>query len=111
MYYFCAIIQQNNIRMIDFRQRVKDLCKEQGITQKKVAQQMGITDIALTALLKRGDPHISTVEDLATIFGMSLAEFMQEGKTHEANKENAPLFTCPHCGKEVALTLSAPLNQ
>ena len=97
--------------MIDFRQRVKDLCKEHGITQKMIAKKLGITEIALTALLKRGDPHISTAEDLASAFGMTLAEFMQESNTKETHKGNSPTFTCPHCGKEVTLTLSTPLNQ
>ena len=96
--------------MIDVRLRVKDLCKEQGITQKTVAKKLGITEIALTALLKRGDPHISTAEDLASVFGLTLAEFMQESPTQETNKGNAPSLICPHCGKEVTLTLSAPLN-
>lgn len=84
--------------MIDIRKRVKDLCKRQGISESKLAEQIGMRQRTLNDTLKRGDPKISVVVDLAAAFGMNLSEFMQD----ERHREPAFTFSLPD-GTKVGL--------
>lgn len=73
--------------MIDIRKRVKDLCKRQGLSENELAKRIGKSQTMLRDTLKRGDPKISVVSDIAAVFGMTLSEFMQDELRHE------PAFT------------------
>lgn len=84
--------------MIDIRKRVKDLCREQGITPTTLAEKLGIPQSTLTSILKNGDPKISVVVDMANAFGLTLSEFMKD----IPNQEAAFTFTLPD-GKKVGL--------
>ena len=84
--------------MIDIRKRVKDLCKEQGTNESAIAEQIGMRQRTLNDTLKRGNPKISVVVDMATIFGLTLSEFMQD----ERHREPALTFSLPD-GTKVGL--------
>ena len=84
--------------MIDIRKRVKELCNEQGISESKLAEQIGMRQRTLNDTLKRGNPKISVVVDMATIFGLTLSEFMQD----ERHREPAFTFSLPD-GTKVGL--------
>ena len=84
--------------MIDIRERVKELCNEQGISESKLAEQIGMRQRTLNDTLKRGDPKISVVVDMAAFFGMTLSEFMQD----ERHREPAFTFSLPD-GTKVGL--------
>ena len=84
--------------MIDIRKRVKDLCKEQGTNESAIAERIGMPQRTLNDTLKRGNPKISVVVDIADFFGLTLSEFMQDIPSQEA----AFTFTLPD-GKKVGL--------
>lgn len=84
--------------MIDIRKRVKDLCKEQGTNESAIAERIGMPQRTLNDLLKRGNPKISVVADIAAVFGMTLSEFMQD----ERHREPAFTFSLPD-GTKVGL--------
>lgn len=84
--------------MIDIRKRVKDLCREQGITPTTLAERIGMPQSTLTSILRNGDPKISVVVDMANAFGLTLSEFMQD----IPNQEAAFTFNLPD-GKKVGL--------
>lgn len=84
--------------MIDIRKRVKDLCKRQGLSENELAKRIGKSQTMLRDTLKRGDPKISVVSDIAAVFGMTLSEFMQD----ERHREPAFTFSLPD-GKKVGL--------
>lgn len=81
--------------MIDIRKRVKEPCNEQGISESKLAEQIGMRQRTLNDTLKRGNPKISVVVDMATIFGLTLSEFMQD----ERHREPAFTFSLPDSTK------------
>lgn len=84
--------------MIDIRKRVKDLCKRQGLSENELAKRIGKSQTMLRDTLKRGDPKISVVSNIAAVFGMTLSEFMQDELRHEP----AFTFSLPD-GKKVGL--------
>ena len=84
--------------MIDIRERVKELCKQRGISENELAKRIEKPQPTLYDTLRRGNPKISLVADIAAFFGMTLSEFMQD----ERHQEPAFTFSLPD-GTKVGL--------
>ena len=102
--------------MIDFRERVKDLCKEKGITQKELAESMGMSYVQLNASLRGVDPKdkttktypsIKTLIRIAEQLGIEVEDIFATDEVvsrHQANVSNS--IRCPYCGAELELSKS-----
>ena len=56
---------------------IKDLRENKGLTQKELAENLGVSDKAVSKWeTNRGLPDISIIEDLAKALGISLAELL-----------------------------------
>lgn len=80
--------------MSDFR--IKEICKAKGITQKELAEKIGISAVGLAKALA-GNTTIGTLDKIASALGVSVAELF------EAPAHDAAVITCPHCGQPVTL--------
>lgn len=63
---------------MDFRTRIKELCQEQGITQKELAEKMGITDISLNKTLRGEYPQLQTLEKIASILNTPITDLFEK---------------------------------
>ena len=63
--------------------RMKELCKEKGITQKELAKRLGVTDIWLRAALK-GNPTLSTLLRVSEALDVEVAELFAPKCTFSA---------------------------
>ena len=72
--------------MADFK--IKELCKEKGLTPKELAEKIGLTPIGL-AKASSGNPTIETLEKIATGLGVSVIDLF---------KSDTNTITCPKCG-------------
>ena len=100
--------------MIDCRERVKDLCKEKGITQKELAESMGMSYVQLNASLRGVDPKdkttktypsIKTLIRIAEQLGIEVEDIFATDEVvsrHQANVSNS--IRCPYCGAELELS-------
>lgn len=78
--------------------RIVELCREKGITQKELAERVGLSPIGL-AKASSGNPTFETLERIASGLGVTPAELLAppaEG-----------VLTCPHCGKSIAIKAEA----
>ena len=74
--------------------RIKDLCKQQGITQQELADKIGISRPAMSQRLN--NPNLSSLEEIAQALGVSVRDlFKPEG--------NEAKLTCPHCGMPIEI--------
>lgn len=109
----------NHQTMIDFRERVKDLCKEKGITQKDLAESMGMSYVQLNASLRGVDPKdkttktypsIKTLIRIAEHLGIEVEDIFATGEVisrHLPKQEaGGDSFRCPNCGTEFRLAKS-----
>lgn len=80
--------------------RINDIMKEKGLTQKDVAEKLGIAQASLSAMLK-GNPTINTLEKIASVLGVPFIELFKEQPNVAGTPKNAEMI-CPHCGKVVA---------
>lgn len=72
--------------------RVLELCKQKGITQKDLAEKIGMTPVGL-AKASNGNPTFETLEKIADGLGVTVPELFAPQPTNT--------ITCPHCGKQI----------
>lgn len=81
-----------------FKERVKELLRDKGLTAKDLSAKMGISEASLSASLC-GNPTLERLTAIASGLGVTPAELLAppaEG-----------ILTCPHCGKGIAIKAEA----
>lgn len=78
--------------MLTMSLRIKELCKEQGMSMELLANAVGIHRVSLS-LISSGkmNPTLDTLQKIADALNVPITELFN---TNEENK-----FKCPHCGK------------
>ena len=79
--------------------RLKEICKAKGITQKELANILGVTEITLTRV-NNGNTSLSLLEKIATALNVPITELFA------APMVGAASISCPHCGKSIAVSVS-----
>ncbi|MFI3265281.1 MAG: helix-turn-helix transcriptional regulator [Rikenellaceae bacterium] len=74
--------------------RIKEVCKEKGVTQKQLSELSGIAEVSLSKSIN-GNPTIGTLEKIATALGVEITELFSVSK--------GGAFTCPACGATLEL--------
>lgn len=74
--------------------RIKELCKEKGITQKDLALKLGVAEMTLSRAAK-GNTSIELVARIADALGVSVSELFAPAPTNA--------IICPHCGKSIRI--------
>ena len=74
--------------------RIKEILREKGLTQKELADRMGVAEISLSRSIN-GNPNLSTLKKIAEVLDVNLADLFQY-KDHVH-------FRCPCCGAELQL--------
>lgn len=59
--------------------RIKEIMQEKGITQKKLAEDIGVAEISLSRSL-RGNPTLDTLERIATALNVPITELFSTDK-------------------------------
>lgn len=69
------------------------------MTQKEVAEQMGISTTSLSRIITNDQkPSLDTLEKLAAVLNVGVADLFADGV-----QATAPAIVCPHCGHRIEL--------
>lgn len=79
--------------------RLKEICKQKGITQKDLANNMGVTEITLTRV-NNGNTSLTLLERIATALNVPITELFAAPLVGDAS------VSCPHCGKSISVSVS-----
>ncbi|MCM0343918.1 helix-turn-helix transcriptional regulator [Bacteroides fragilis] len=80
------------------RTRIKELCREKGMTISAIAEQIGTTQTSLSrALGDNGNPTLETLDKIANALNVHITELFEQPQNNEAG------ITCPHCGKSITI--------
>lgn len=80
------------------RTRIKELCREKGMTISAIAEQIGTTQTSLSrALGDNGNPTLETLDKIANALNVHITELFEQLQSNEAG------ITCPHCGKSITI--------
>lgn len=63
---------------MNFRNRIKELCTTKGITQKELAERLGITDISLNKSLRGEYPQLQTLEKIANELDVKISDLFED---------------------------------
>lgn len=77
---------------MNFRNRVNELCAERGITQKNLAERIGITTVGLNQCLRNDYPSLQSLEKICNALNVPISELFETS-----------VLRCPHCGKRLML--------
>jgi transcriptional regulator with XRE-family HTH domain len=73
--------------------RIKELCKERGITQAKLAEKIGIKPISFSQAIARNNFDMNYLKRIADALGVGVADLF--GAT----------IICPKCGHEIKIKI------
>lgn len=76
--------------------RIKEVMQEKGITQKRLAEQMGVAEISLSRSL-RGNPTLETLSKIAEALEVDIVDLFK------CKKEEENTIICPKCGSRFKL--------
>jgi len=76
--------------------RVKDVCKEKGITITQLAEILGIKQESLSRAIN-GNPTLDTLQKIANALNVSVSALFDE------IQPNDNIVKCPNCGTELEL--------
>lgn len=74
--------------------RIKEICKQKGVTQKQLSELSGIAEVSLSKSIN-GNPTIGTLEKIATALGVEITELF--------SSSGSGGFCCPNCGATLEL--------
>ena len=94
---------------------IRALRERAGMTQRRLADRLGITDKAVSKWeTDRGLPDITLVEPLACALGVSVAELLSGEQIVNANRAGnllrAKFYVCPLCGNVIHATGEASIS-
>ncbi|KAA6348484.1 HTH-type transcriptional regulator SinR [termite gut metagenome] len=69
--------------------RIKQICKEKGVSLSDVAQKTGMAQANLSSLLRR-NPTVSTLSKVADALDVDISELFEQKRNE---------IICPHCGQ------------
>lgn len=82
--------------------RIKEIIKEQGITQQEFADRMGISRVGLSQLIN-GKPSYTTLEKIAELLNVPMWQLFVSPE--DVQKPNKPQYRCPNCGEPLNIRI------
>ena len=80
---------------MNINENIKRVIDERGMTQRELAEKLGIHHVSLNAMLRNDNFKVETLEKFADAIGCEVADFFSR-----------PKFVCPHCGEQIHITIS-----
>ena len=75
--------------------RIKELCKEKGITQAQLADKLGIQPVSFSQAVSRNRINMDMLSEIADVLGVEIPELF--------DKPKEGVIHCPHCGKKIKI--------
>lgn len=76
--------------------RVKEICKQKGISQAELAKKIGVSASALNQSIV-GNPSLDKLKDIANALDVSLSELVGDDVSDNT-------IICPNCGTKLKIT-------
>lgn len=82
--------------------RVKEICKQKGMTLAQLAEKMGIQANSLSVALVRGTMNINTLERMADALEVEIPELFEVYSASSIGVTSV----CPHCGEPIKVAIA-----
>lgn len=74
--------------------RIKEICKQKGVTQQELAEKIGIAQSSLSNRLN--NPTFQSMEEIAKALGVPVTDLI-------IDEDATAKLTCPHCGQPIEI--------
>lgn len=82
--------------------RIKEICKEKGITLEDLAKRLGILRTSLSQALSRNSFSTDKLSDIATALNVPMWQLFASSEDVQKGNNN---IVCPHCGNPIKVTI------
>ena len=90
--------------------RLKEIMTEKSISNVDLAKLLGYSTVAISNMVTgKTLPAIKTLEKISEMIDVPTWHFFVDPKTVLEQKPNEAHITCPHCGKEISISLEVKL--
>ena len=95
--------------MIDVKQNIMQILREKRVSQKELAERLGVSANSISMTLSNNSPRLSTLERIAECLDVPLVSLLGGGDVAvvETREESKQGLYCPHCGKPLTLFVKA----
>ena len=76
--------------------RIKELCRQRGITQAELAKRIGRSPVSLSQAVHRGSISLTYLQDIADELHVDIPDLF---------RSDTCTITCPHCGKSFTIKI------
>lgn len=82
--------------------RIKEICKEKGITLEDLAKRLGILRTSLSQALSRNSFSTDKLSDIAIALNVPMWQLFASPEEVQKGNNN---IVCPHCGNPIKVTI------
>lgn len=109
--YICP---QNNMNMANIELRLKEICKDKGLTLKILAEdKLGVNYVSFVQAIKRNSFSILKLQRIAEALEVEVPELFvtyttlleQAGKPLPEQTIKETAFICPNCGRKLRVSI------
>lgn len=86
--------------------RIKEVLKEKRVTQKELAERMGISLSAVKQMVGASSLTTDTLRKMAEALEVEIWEFFTTSQHIASSTPNSTTEPCPHCGKPITIRTS-----
>lgn len=88
--------------------RLKEVMIEKSISNVDLAKMLDYTTVAISNMVTgKTLPSIKTLEKISELIGVPAWQFFVDPKTMQEESRNEAHIICPHCGKEICVSVTA----
>lgn len=73
--------------------RIRELCKEKGITQAQLAKKLGILPVSFSQSMSRSNFNMERLSEISEALGVEVPDLFKR------KEDGINTITCPNCGK------------
>lgn len=101
-------MQSETIKYQFMQFRLKEVMAEKSISNVDLAKMLGYTTVAISNMVTgKTLPSIKTLEKISELTDVPTWQFFVDPKVMQEQNRNEAHITCPHCGKEVCVSITA----
>ena len=84
--------------------RLKEILSEKGITQKELAERLGISTVGMSKIATGDNPSLSTLQKIADAISVPVWELLVS-RDEICTTSPSGSTVCPHCGHPLTIKI------
>jgi transcriptional regulator with XRE-family HTH domain len=79
--------------------RIKEICKEKGITQAELAKKLGVLPVSFSQSMSRSNFNVGRLSEIADALNVEVSDLFKKASN------NTISIVCPNCKKNINIKI------